>query len=491
MEEEYAALLANHTWDLVPRPPGTNVVTGKWLFRHKLTSDGSLDRYKARWVLRGFTQRPGVDYDETFSPVVKFATVRAVLSLALSRDWAIHQLDVKNAFLHGTLTETVYCSQPTGFVDADRPDLVCRLNRSLYGLKQAPRAWYSRFASYLASIGFVEAKSDTSLFIYRRGDDTVYLLLYVDDIVLTASTADLLHRTIVALQREFAMKDLGPLHHFLGITAERRPQGLFLHQRQYAIDILERAGMSDCKPCSTPVDTQAKLSEDDGPPVADATSYRSLTGALQYLTFSRPDIAYAVQQVCLHMHTPREPHLTALKRILRYLRGSLDYGLLLRPSPTSELVVYTDADWAGCPDTRRSTSGYAVFLGANLVSWAAKRQPVVSRSSAEAEYRAVANGVAEASWLRQLLHELHSPLQRATLVYCDNVSAVYLSTNPVQHQRTKHVEIDLHFVRERVAAGDVRVLSVPTTLQFADIFTKGLPSSVFLDFRSSLNICTG
>jgi hypothetical protein len=240
--------------------------------------------------------------------------------------------------------------------------------------------------------------------------------------------------------------------------------------------------MSDCKPCSTPVDTQAELSEDDEPPVADATSYRSLTGMLQYLTFSRPDIAYAVQQVCLHMHTPRKPHLTALKRILRYLRGSLDYGLLLRPFPTSELVVYTDADWAGCPDTHRSTSGYAVFLGANLVSWAAKRQPVVSRSSAESEYRVVANGVAEASWLRQLLHELHSPLQRATLVYCDNVSAVYLSTNPVQHQRTKHVEIDLHFVRERVAAGDVRVLSVHTTLQFADIFTKGLPSSVFLDF---------
>jgi hypothetical protein len=199
MQEEYVALLANHTWDLLPCPPGTNVVTGKWLFRHKLTSDGSLDRYKARWVLRGFTQCPGVDYDETFSPAVKFATVRTILSLALSRDWVIHQLNVKNAFLHGTLTETVYCNQPTGFVDADRPDLVCRLNRSLYGLKQALRAWYSRFASYLASIDFTEAKSDTSLFIYRRGDDTVYLLPYVDDIVLTASTTDLLQRTIVAL----------------------------------------------------------------------------------------------------------------------------------------------------------------------------------------------------------------------------------------------------------------------------------------------------
>jgi hypothetical protein len=223
MEEEYAALLANHTWDLVSCAPGTNVVTGKWLFRHKLTSNGSLDRYKACWVLRGFTQCPGVDYDETFSPVVKFATVRTVLSLALSRDWAIHQLDVKNAFLHGTLTETVYFSQPTGFVDEARPDLVCHLNRSLYGLKQALRAWYSRFTSYLASIGFVEAKSDTSLFIYRHGDDIVFLLLYIDDIVLTTSTADLLQRTIVALQREFAMKGLGPIHHFLGIAAERQP----------------------------------------------------------------------------------------------------------------------------------------------------------------------------------------------------------------------------------------------------------------------------
>jgi hypothetical protein len=221
-----------------------------------------------------------VDYDETFSPVIKFTTVRIVLSLALSRNWAIHQLDVKNAFLHGTLTEAVYCSQPTGFVNAANPDLVCRLNRSLYSLKQAPRAWYSRFTTYLTSIGFVEAKSDTSLFIYRRGEDLVYLLLYVDDIVLTASTIDLLQRTIITLQQEFAMKDLGPLHHFLGITIECRPQGLFLHQRQYALDILERAGMSDCKPYSTPVDTQAKLSEDDGPPVADATSYWSLTSAL-------------------------------------------------------------------------------------------------------------------------------------------------------------------------------------------------------------------
>jgi len=491
MEEEYAALLANQTWDLVPRPSGCNVVTGKWIWTHKRRADGTLERYKARWVLRGFTQRPGVDYDETFSPVVKPATVRTVLSLALSHTWPVHQLDVKNAFLHGTLSETVYCSQPAGFVDSSRPDMVCRLNKSLYGLKQAPRAWYSRFATFLMTLGFTEAKSDTSLFIYRRGDETAYLLLYVDDIVLTASSQQLLQSVISSLQQEFAMKDLSQLHHFLGVTVEPRSSGLLLHQRQYALDILERAGMTDCKPCSTPVDTQAKLSADLGDPVADPTAYRSLAGALQYLTFTRPDLTYAVQQVCLHMHDPRESHLAALKRLLRYVRGTVDLGLVLHRSSSAELVVYTDADWAGCPDTRRSTSGYAVFLGGNLVSWSSKRQPVVSRSSAEAEYRAVANGVAEASWLRQLLAELHSPLAKSTLVYCDNVSAVYLSTNPVQHQRTKHVEIDLHFVRDRVAIGDVRVFHVPTTSQFADIFTKGLPSSTFSEFRSSLNVAGG
>jgi hypothetical protein len=199
------------------------------------------------------------------------------------------------------------------------------------------------------------------------------------------------------------------------------------------------------------------------------------------LTFTRPDIAYAVQQVYLHMHDPPDSHLTAMKRILRYLQGTPDYGLLRRLRST-DLAVYTDADWDGCPDTRRSTSGYAVFLGDNLVSWSAKRQTVVSRSSAEAEYRAVTNGVAEATWLRQLLLELQAPLSRCTLVYCDNIRAVFLSNNPVQHQRTKHVEIDLHFVRENVVIGQVRVLHVPTTSQFADVFTKGLPSLVFEEF---------
>jgi hypothetical protein len=202
------------------------------------------------------------------------------------------------------------------------------------------------------------------------------------------------------------MKDLGPLHHFLSITVERRPEGLFLHQCTYTLGILKRAVMADCKSCTTPVNLQTKLVGDSGPPVEDASQFRSIAGALQYLMFTRPDIAYTVQQICLHMHDPREPHLTGMKRILRYLHGTPEFGLLLRRSSGSDLVAYTDADWVGCSDTRRSTTGYAVFLRDNLVSWSAKRQAVVSCSSAEAEYCTVANGVAETTWLCQLLHEL-------------------------------------------------------------------------------------
>ncbi|GKC24621.1 ribonuclease H-like domain-containing protein, partial [Tanacetum coccineum] len=401
-----------------------------------------------------------IDVDETFSPVVKPATIRTVLSLAISRHWPVHQLDVKNAFLHGSLSETVYMHQPPGFRDPWHPDHVFLLHRSLYGLKQAP-----------------------------RGSDTAYLLLYVDDIVLTASSTALLQRIIASLHAEFSMTDLGPLNYFLGVSVTRNTSGMFLSQQKYATEVLERAGMLTCNPCRTPVDTDSKLAA-AGDPVSDPTLYRRLAGALQYLTFTRPDISYAVQQVCLFMHDPREPHFSALKRILRYVRGTLTSGLQLYSSTTSSLVAYSDADWAGCPTTRRSTSGYCVFLGNNLLSWSSKRQFTLSRSSAEAEYRGVANAVAETCWLRNLLRELHTPLSTATIVYCDNVSAVYLSSNPVQHQRTKHIEIDIHFVRNLVTTGHIRVLHVPSCYQYANIFTKGLHTALFDEFRDSLSYDT-
>ncbi|GKA37542.1 ribonuclease H-like domain-containing protein [Tanacetum coccineum] len=405
MLDEYNALIKNNTWVLVPRPLDANIVRSLWLFRHKYNADGSLNRYKARLVANGSTQLAGIDVDETFSPVVKPATIRTVLSLAISRHWPVHQLDVKNAFLHGNLSETVYMHQPPGFRDAHHPDHVCLLQRSLYGLKQAPRAWFQRFAAYASRVGFHHSRCDSSLFIYRHGTDIAYLLLYVDDIVLTASSTAFLQRVIASLHAEFSMTDLGPLNYFLGVSVTRNRSGMFLSQQKYASEVLERAGMLTCNPCRTPVDTDFKLSA-DGDHVSDPTLYRSLAGALQYLTFTRPDISYAAQQVCLFMYDPREPHFAALKRILRYVRGTLTHGLQLYASTTSSLVAYSDADWAGCPTTRRSTSGYCVFLGNNLLSWSSKRQFTLSRSSAEAEYRGVANAVAETCWLRNLLREL-------------------------------------------------------------------------------------
>ncbi|GJU91630.1 ribonuclease H-like domain-containing protein [Tanacetum coccineum] len=390
--DEYHVLFKNKTWTLVPRPPDTNIVRCMWLFRHKYLADGTPSRYKARLVTNGSTQLEGVDVDEAFSPVVKPGTIRTVLSLAASRHWPIHQLDVKNAFLHGDLSETVYMHQPPGFRDSVHPDY---------------------------------------------GTDTAYLLLYVDDIVLTASSEILLQQIIISLHQEFAMTDLGSLNYFLGIYVTCDSSGLFVSYKKYAVEILDKAHMANCNPSRTPIDTESKLGS-DGDPVTDPTLYRSLAGSLQYITFTRPDISYAVQQ--------------------------------LFSSSTIDLVAYSDADWAGCPTTRRSTSGYCVFLGNNLLSWSSKHQPTLSRSSAEAEYRGVANAVAETCWLHNLLCELHTSLSSATLVYCENASAVYLLCNPVQHQHTKHIEIDIHFVRDLVAAGEVRVLHVPFRYQFADIF---------------------
>ncbi|GJT22904.1 ribonuclease H-like domain-containing protein [Tanacetum coccineum] len=420
MLDEYNALITNGTWVLVPRPQNVNVVRSMWLFKHKFHADGSLSRYKACLIANGRSQQQDIDCDETFSPVVKPATIRTVLSLADSRVWPIHQPDVKNAFLHGHLSETVYLHQPLGFVDPAHPNHVCLLQKSLYGLKQAPRAWSQRFTSYATRVGFQHSIIDSSLFVYREGTDTAYLLLYVDDIILTASSTSLLQKIISSLHGEFSMTDLGPLNYFLGISAHRTSSGLFLSQTKYATEVLERAHKLNCNPCKTPVDTDTKL----GPhrsPVEDPSFYRSLAGALQ------------------------------LGRVPGY--STLDFWLL-------------------CLSRRQPT--YMVF----------QEKHVTSRSSAEAEYRGVANAVAETAWVRNLLRELHSPLCTATLVYCDNISAVYLSSN----QRTKHIEIDLHFVRDFVATGHVRVLHLPSKYQYADIFTKELPSPLFTEFRSSLSV---
>ncbi|KAM1079132.1 hypothetical protein ACFX2B_013731 [Malus domestica] len=479
MKEEISALHTQGTWSLVPLPANKNLVGCKWIFKLKRHSDGSIARHKARLVAKGFSQEPGLDYSETFSPVVKPTTVRIVLALAAQFNWSLRQLDVKNAFLHGILQDEVYMDQPPGFEDPQNPTLVCQLHKSLYGLKQAPRAWNDRFTSFLPKLGFHNTYSDSSLFVKTVGANIVILLLYVDDIIITGSATIVIQQVIDALTSEFNIKDLGPLHYFLGIQISKTAKGLFLSQQKYVQDLLVKTEMLDSKPCDTPCLPSNRLLKDDGDPYPNPTLYRSVVGALQYLTFTRPDIAFSVHQVCQFMQHPMVSHFTAVKRILRYLKGTMSCGITYSQGDLA-LSAFSDADWARDPNDWRSTTGSVVFLGNNPISWSSKKQQTVSRSSTEAEYRALSSTAAELDWIQQILAFLHFPISAPPVLYCDNLSAIALSFNPVQHQRTKHIEIDVHFVRERVSQNKLVVQFVSSNEQFADILTKGLSSSLFL-----------
>jgi histone deacetylase 1/2 len=490
MEDEHSALLRNHTWTLVPPPPGRNIIGSRWVFKVKHKADGSVDKYKARLVAQGFTQRYGIDYLDTFSPVVKPATVRLVLALAVSRNWSVRQLDISNAFLHGTLEETAYMRQPPGFEDSVHPHYVCKLHKSIYGLKQSPRAWYSRLSDMLQQLGFHAAKTDTSLFVFHQAGITIYMLVYVDDIVVVSSCPTAAASLVRRLGQTFPVKDLGPLHYFLGVEVVRDSGGMSLSQGRYAMDLLHRANMDKSKAVSTPMSVQDKLAADQGTLLTDdaAFQYRSVVGGLQYLTLTRPDISFAVNKVCQYLAKPTTVHWEAVKRILRYVKGTIHTGLQIRRSSSSLLSVFTDADWAGSTDDRRSTGGFALFFGPTLISWSARKQPTVSRSSTEAEYKALANGTAEAMWIQSLLRELHVPQPRPPVLWCDNLGATYLTANPVFHARTKHIEVDFHFVREKVAQGALDVRFVSSADQVADAFTKPSTKQMLERLFSNLNL---
>jgi histone deacetylase 1/2 len=400
--------MKNGTWHLVPKPRGHNIIGCKWVYKIKRRADGTVDRYKARLVAKGFKQQYGIDYEETFSPVVKAATIRLILAIAVSQGWSLRQLDVQNAFLHGDLDEEVYMYQPSGFSDPSHPSYVCKLDKALYGLKQAPRAWYSKLSTKLVSMGFKASKADTSLFYFRKGSLTMFVLVYVDDIIVASSSTQATRALFSNLQKDFALKDLGDLHYFLGLEVKRHSDALILSQARYAQDVLARSGMTNCKPVDTPLPSTQKFSVKDGDPLGpdDATKYRSLVGALQYLTLTRPDICFAVNKVCQFLHAPSTVHWSAAKRILRYIKGTLSLGLRIARSTSTIVSAFSDADWAGCVDDRRSTGGFAVYFGNNLVSWAARKQATVSRSSTEAEYKALANATAEMMWISKLLREL-------------------------------------------------------------------------------------
>nr|ABG22578.1 retrotransposon protein, putative, unclassified [Oryza sativa Japonica Group] len=478
MKEELNALMKNNTWELVKLPPGKRAVGCKWVFTVKQTLEGKVDRYKARLHAKGYSQTYGIDYDETFAPVAKMGTVRALVSCAVNFGWPLYQLDVKNAFLHGDLHEEVYMDIPLGFGNSQTVEKVCKLKKSLYGLKQSPRAWFDRFRRAVCGMGYSQCNGDHMVFYKHRGAHITILAVYVDDIVIMGDDVEEIRCLKERLGRAFEVKDLGPLRYFLGIEIARSSKGIVFSQRKYILDLLTDTGMIGCCPCITPIDRNHQLCAQSGDPV-DEEAYQRLVGRLIYLCHTRPDISYAVSVVSSYMHDPRTSHLDVVHMILRYLKGTPGKGLWFRKNGHLNVEGYCDADWASGMNDRRSTSGYCVFVGGNLVSWRSKKQAVVARSTAEAEYIAMALGLSEMLWMRSLLSELRVLRNDNVMLHCDNKSAINIANNPVQHDRTKHVEIDRFFIKEKIDSGMLRLEYIKSCEQLADCLTKGLgPSEI-------------
>ncbi|CAJ2639186.1 unnamed protein product [Trifolium pratense] len=470
MDEELAALHKTNTWDIVPLPPGKRAIGSRWVYKIKTKSDGSVERYKARLVAKGFSQQYGMDYEETFAPVAKMTTIRTLIAVASIRQWDISQMDVKNAFLNGDLQEEVYMVPPSGV--SHNQGEVCKLKKALYGLKQAPRAWYEKFSTVIRSLGFRSSDHDSALFVRTTSHGRIILSLYVDDMIITGDDIDGICELKLQLAKRFEMKDLGPLRYFLGIEVAYSHKGYLLSQSKYIANILEQAGLSDTRAVDSPLEMNVKYVPSDGVPLSDPTLYRTLVGSLVYLTITRPDIAYAVHVVSQFVVSPTTVHWAVVHRILRYLQGTQFQSLLFPSSSSLELRAYSDADWAGNPTDRKSTTGFCIFLGDSLISWKSKKQDIVSRSSTEAEYRAMASTTTEIVWLCWLLFDMGVTLSEPTPMYCDNKSAIQIAHNSVFHERTKHIEIDCHFTRHHLQHGTITLPFITSSLQIADLFTK-------------------
>ncbi|KAL0374404.1 UNVERIFIED_CONTAM: Retrovirus-related Pol polyprotein from transposon RE1 [Sesamum radiatum] len=486
MKDEIVALEKNNTWTVVDLPKGKRAIGSKWVYKVKLNPDGSVDRYKARLVAKGYNQVEGVDYIDRFSPVAKAVTVRTLLAVASSFAWPIHQVDINNAFLHGFLEEDIYMLPPDGYsIPAGK---VCKLRRSLYGLKQASRQWNRELTDKLLGYGFSQSPHDYCLFTKNTDTGLLILLVYVDDVLLTGPSLSQINAAKEFLDSEFTIKNLGPAKYFLGLEIARSTAGTSVMQHKYIRDILQDTGLATCKPTSTPLLLGLKLSSASSPPLSDPEPYRRLVGRLLYLSFTRPDISFGAQQLSQFVHQPGQVHMDAALHLVRYLKGNSDQGLFFPSSNPLTLTAYCDADWAGCVDSRRSLTGYCIFLGNALISWKTKKQSTVARSTAEAEYHSLGMTVCELQWVSYLLQDLHVALPTPIPLYCDNQAAIQIVANPVFHERTKHIEIDCHLVRDKFKAGFVLPSHVPSKLQIADVFTKSLPVSVFRSLVSKLGL---
>ncbi|KAJ9561572.1 hypothetical protein OSB04_006732 [Centaurea solstitialis] len=487
MQEELAEFIRNNVWLLVPRPRKRTIIGSKWIFRNKLDEIGTIIRNKARLVAQGYRQEEGIDYDETFAPVARLEAIRLFLAFAAHMNFKVYQMDIKNAFLNGKLNEEVYVAQPPGFVDPKFPDHVYKLNKALYGLKQAPRAWYDTLSTFLLSKGFVRGKIDSTLFLKKYPKHILLVQIYVDDIIFGSTNPKLCEKFELLMKSEYKMSMMGELTFFLGLQIKQSEKGIFINQGKYVHEMLKKFDLTSCTPMKTPMAPPLSLDKDSKGKPVDVTLYRGMIGSLLYLTASRPDIMYSTCLCARYQAEPKESHLTAVKRIFRYLKGTPNMGLWYSKDSGFDLTAYSDSDFAGCKIDRKSTTGGCHLLGGKLVSWTSKKQNSVSTSTAEAEYVAAGICCAQVLWLRNQLQDYDIQLSKIP-IYCDNTSAIAIANNPVLHSKTKHIEVRYHFIRDHVMNGDIELHFVPTEYQLADLFTKPLDVTRFNMLLSELGM---
>jgi hypothetical protein len=454
----------NETWDLVDLPKGHKAIGLKWVYKLKKDADGKVIKHKARLVAKGYVQEQGIDFDEVFAPVARMESVRLVMALAVQEAWKLHHMDVKTAFLNGELEEEVYVKQPPGYIKEGAEHKVLRLKKALYGLKQAPRAWNMKLDRTLISIGFKKCPLEHAM--YKRGSGTKRLLVgvYVDDLLITGANEGEVAKFKTQMKDLFKMSDLGLLSYYLGIEVQQKPGVITLCQEAYAKKILEKCGMEDCNLSQVPMEPRLKLSKRSEAPKVDATEYRSIVGCLRYLVNTRPDLAYSVGIVSRFTEAPTTEHMNAVKHILRYIKGTTNFGCVYSRDERGDVKLhgYSDSDHGGSIDDRKSTSGVVFFHGKNIVSWMSQKQGCVAKSSCEAEYIAASTAASQGVWLARLLGDLSNQETEELVLSIDNVSAISLCKNPVHHDRSKHIDVQYHYIRECVEKKMVDVKYVCT-----------------------------
>ncbi|CAN1345666.1 Retrovirus-related Pol polyprotein from transposon TNT 1-94 [Linum perenne] len=489
MQEELHQFERAMVWDLVAPPLNKTIIGTKWVFRNKTNEKGEVTRNKARLVAQGYSQEEGIDFDETFAPVARLEAIRILCAFASYMKFKLFQMDVKSAFLNGFIKEEVFVKQPPGFENPSFPHHVYKLKKALYGLRQAPRVWYDRLSSYLLSNGFSRGTVDNTLFLKFHSSDILLVQIYVDDIIF-GSTSDALRNSFGEMMATtFEMSLMGELKFFLGLQVDQTESGIFIHQTKYTTDLLSRFNFSSAKPAATPMATTTKLSAIDSEESTDNTHFRALIGSLLYLTASRPDILFCVCLCARFQANPKISHLSALKRVLRYLIATKDFGLWFPTTDQFDLIGFSDSDFAGSTTDRKSTSGSCQFLGPALVSWSSKKQPSIALSTAEAEYIAAGGCSTQILWIRSQLSDYGISISDSpTSLFCDNTSAINISKNPVLHSRTKHIDVKYHFLRDLVSQKIIDIKFIPTDFQLADIFTKALKEDQFIFIRQNLGI---